>query len=444
VKPVRAPAAGSAALLAAGIVALAINLRPAAAAVGPLLPRIRQDTGLSATGAGLLGTLPVLCFGALAPLAPALARRLGTQRTIAAALAMLVLGLLTRLLPGTGFLFLGTIVAGAAIAVANVLLPVLVRRDFPDRTGLMTGLYATGLIGFAALAAGVSVPVANALGGGWRPGLAIWAGPAILALLIWLPLIGGRTQRSAGGPDAIGGAGPLLRDRLAWAVTLFFALQSAGFYATLTWLPSVFQSHGASQSKAGLLLSVTLIVGLATALTVPSIATRSSDQRALVALFTSCIALGWIGILAAPMSVPYLWAVLLGLGQNACFPLVLTIIVLRGGTVTSTAALSTMAQTVGYLIAAVAPLGVGALHDLTGSWTLALILLLALVAPQLVAGLIAGSNRQVSPGVAAERGHRGSRDRDRGAGAQERESGPGDERLGVGVDRRPVADGDSR
>ncbi len=193
-------------LLAIGMVLLAANLRPAAAAVGPLLDRIRADTGLSATGAGVLTTLPVLCFGALAPLAPALVRRLGERATAAVALALLLFGLLVRLVPGLGFLFFGTAVAGAAIAVGNVLLPVLVRGNFPDRVGLLTGMYTTALIGFAALAAGISVPVADAFGGGWRPGLAIWAIPAALALAVWAPQL--RRRRQAGGARAPGWRAP--------------------------------------------------------------------------------------------------------------------------------------------------------------------------------------------------------------------------------------------
>ena len=236
-------------LLAIGMVLLAANLRPAAAAVGPLLSRIQADTGLSSTGAGVLTTLPVLCFGALAPLAPALVRRLGERATAAVALAVLLFGLLVRLIPGLGFLFFGTAVAGAAIAVGNVLLPILVRGNFPDRVGLLTGMYTTALIGFAALAAGISVPVADAFGGGWRPGLAIWAIPAAIALAVWAPQL--RRRKSAGGPagERVAGARALLRDRVAWSVTLFFAVQSAGFYATLAWLPSVFHSHGISPSQ---------------------------------------------------------------------------------------------------------------------------------------------------------------------------------------------------
>ena len=383
-------------LLAISMVLLAVNLRPAAAAVGPLLDRIRADTGLSATGAGVLTTLPVLCFGALAPLAPALIRRLGERATATVALALLLFGTLVRLVPGLGFLFFGTAVAGAAIAVGNVLLPILVRGDFSDRVGLMTGMYTTALIGFAALAAGISVPVADAFGGGWRPGLAIWAIPAAIALAVWAAQLTRRRQSGGAGGHQVAGARALLRDRVAWSVTLFFAVQSAGFYATLAWLPSVFHSHGISTARAGFLLSLSLVVGLIPALTVPTFAARARDQRNFVIAFVSCIAAGWLGVIFAPTAAPYLWVGLLGFGQNAMFPLALTLIVLRGGTVISTAALSTLVQTVGYLFAAVGPLAIGAVHDITGSWTPALVVLLALLVPQTVLGLAAARNRTVA------------------------------------------------
>ena len=387
-------------LLVIGIVLVAANLRPAAAGIGPLIDRIKSDTGLSSAGADVLVALPVFCFGALAPLAPPLARRFGTQATVAGALALLLVGLLVRLLPGLVFLFVGTAIAGTAIATGNVLLPVLVRRHYPDRLGLVTGMYSTTLIGFAALAAGVSVPVADAFGGGWRPGLAVWAIPAGVALLVWAPQLARRQPADDAPGDRMAGARSLLHDKVAWAVTMFFAVQSAGFYATLAWLPSVFHSHGASSGHAGLLLSIALFVGLIPALTVPTMAARVRDQRAFVWAFVACIAAGWIGVIVAPMSLPYLWVVLLGFGQNAAFPLALTLIVLRGGTVTSTSGLSTLVQTVGYLIAAMAPFAIGAVHDITGSWTPALFVLLALLVPQLIAGLAAARDRLVAPAPA--------------------------------------------
>lgn len=389
----------SPALLAGGVILVAINLRPAAASIGPVLDRIQSDTGLSSGWAGALATLPVLCFGLLAPVAPPLARRLGVHTAIAVAMVALMAGILLRLVPGDVFLFLGTALAGAAIATANVLLPVIVRRDFPDRTGTAMALYTTSLIGFAALSAGTTVPLANGLGGGWRPGLGIWAAPAAVAALAWLPALVRRDANGAADSDS--GARtptvrPLLRQPLAWQVTLFFAVQSGGFYATLAWLPDIFRSHGASDARAGFLLSLSILVGLLTSTTLPGLATRMRDQRALIVVCIAVWAVGLAGILVAPMSAPYLWAVLLGLGQNSTFPLALMLIVLRGGSIATTEGLSTMSQSVGYVLAAIFPLAVGALHGAAGSWTPPLILLLALLAPQLAFGVAAGRNRQLT------------------------------------------------
>ena len=377
---------------------MAINLRPAAASIGPVLDRIQSDTGLSSGWAGALTTLPVLCFGLLAPLAPLLARRLGVYTAIAAAMLALLAGMLVRLISGDVFLFAGTALAGAAIATGNVLLPVIVRRDFSHRTGSAMAIYTTSLIGFAALSAGVTVPIADGLGGGWRPGLGVWAIPAAIAALAWLPAFR-RRRADEDAPVAVRSptVRPLLRQPLAWQVTLFFAVQSGGFYATLAWLPDIFRSQGASDARAGFLLSLSIVVGLLTSTTLPGLATRLRDQRWLVVACAAIWAAGLIGITVAPMSAPDLWAVLLGLGQNSTFPLALMLIVLRGGSVTTTEGLSTMAQSVGYVLAAIFPLAVGALHGAAGSWTPPLILLLALLVPQVVFGLAAGRNRQLAP-----------------------------------------------
>jgi MFS transporter, CP family, cyanate transporter len=391
----------SPALLAAGVILVAINLRPAAASIGPVLDRIQSDTGLSSGWAGALATLPVLCFGLLAPLAPPLARRLGVHMAIAVAMLALLAGMLVRLISGNVFLFAGTALAGAAIATGNVLLPVIVRRDFPDRTGSAMALYTTSLIGFAALSAGVTVPIANGLGGGWRPGLGVWAIPAGIAALAWLPAFRRRRADTDAPATARSPAvRPLLRQPLAWQVTLFFAVQSGGFYATLAWLPDIFRSHGASDARAGFLLSLSILVGLLTSTTLPGLATRLRDQRWLVVACAAMWAAGLTGIAVAPMSAPDLWAVLLGLGQNSTFPLALMLIVLRGGSVATTEGLSTLAQSVGYVLAAIFPLAVGALHGAAGSWTPPLILLLALLVPQVGFGLAAGRNRQLAPATA--------------------------------------------
>jgi MFS transporter, CP family, cyanate transporter len=389
-------------ILLAGVVLVAINLRPAAASIGPLIGRIERDTGLSSGWASALTTLPVLCFGALAPLAPVLAKRFGVRSSIAGAMVVLLAGIAMRLLPGISFLFVGTALAGSAIAIGNVLLPVLVRRDFSGRTATVMALYSTALIGFAALAAGVSVPIADAFGGGWKGGLGIWAVPAAVAALVWAPRL---WRRDASAVQVAGPGGTheripvtaLLRRPLAWQVTLFFALQSGGFYATLAWLPSIYESHGASQAHAGLLLSLTMVVGLITGVTVPGLAGRSADQRPLMIGCCALTAAGLAGVLLAPMSAPYVWTVLLGLGQNAAFPLALMLIVTRAGNVSYTQALSTMTQSVGYVLGAFGPLAVGAIHGATNSWTPSLILLLVLVVPELVIGLAAARDRVLAP-----------------------------------------------
>jgi CP family cyanate transporter-like MFS transporter len=399
------------AVLLAGVVLVAINLRPAAASIGPLIGRIERDTGLSSLGASALTTLPVLCFGALAPLAPVLAKRFGVRSSVAGAMVVLLAGIAMRLLPGVAFLFIGTALAGSAIATGNVLVPVLVSRDFSGRTATVMALYSTALIGFAALAAGVSVPIADALGGGWKGGLGIWAVPAAIAALVWAPWLLRRDDDDARPRPGDNGRAVFVRERvavrallrkpLAWQVTLFFAVQSGGFYATLAWLPSIYESHGASQSRAGLLLSLTMVVGLITALTVPGLASRTADQRPLVIGCCALTAAGLMGVLLAPMSAPYVWTILLGLGQNAAFPLALMLIVTRAGDVSHTEALSTMTQSVGYMLGAFAPLAVGAIHGAANSWTPSLMLLLALVVPELVIGLAAARDRVLAPPVAA-------------------------------------------
>jgi CP family cyanate transporter-like MFS transporter len=243
-------------------------------------------------------------------------------------------------------------------------------------------------------------------------GLGIWAVPAAIGALAWSPWLLRRDRGVASAPaPGVGGAArervpvrALLARPLAWQVTLFFALQSGGFYATLAWLPSIYESHGASAAHAGLLLSLTMVVGLATAVTVPGLAHRFGDQRLLMTACCVLTACGLAGVLLAPMAVPYLWTVLLGLGQNAAFPLSLMLIVGRAGDVPHTEALSTMTQSIGYVLGALGPLAVGAIHGVTGSWTPSLILLLAIVVPELVIGLAASRDRVLAPAGAAASG----------------------------------------
>ncbi|HEY3260970.1 MAG TPA: MFS transporter [Pseudonocardiaceae bacterium] len=376
-------------LVGLAIVLLSANLRPAVASVGPVLPELRAGLRLSGTQTAVLTMLPVLFFGLLAPVAPRLARRIGIEPVLAGALAALAVGLVGRVLAGPSLLFAGTILVGGAIAVANVLLPPLVKRDFPHRTGLMMGIYTTAIAAAAAIAAGVTVPVTDAFGWDWRGALGMWVAPAAIALLVWLPLIRSHTR-----PPAQPHAGPpLARDPLAWQVTAFFGLQSLQFYVMLGWLPSIYRDHGYRPAAAGFLLSLFGLVQLPVTLLLPRLATRARNQVIHVVLSTAILGVGLVGMLVAPTAAPYLWVVLAGIGCGACFALALALVVLRTGRVAETARLSAMAQTVGYVISAFGPLVFGILHETVGSWTAPVLLLVLLVVPQLWCGVLAGRSR---------------------------------------------------
>jgi CP family cyanate transporter-like MFS transporter len=370
-------------LLAAGILLIAANLRPAVTSVPPLLPLIRADLDLSAAAAGLLTTLPLLCFGGLAPFAPSLGRRFGLERALAISLTLLALGLLVRLAPTAAALFAGTLAAGGAIAFANVLLPALVKRDYGSRAGVATGAYTTSLIIVAALASGFSVPLEHALGG-WRQSLGFWALPAVFALAVWAP----RTRlRSEPELVEVGGMRRLLRSPVAWQVAGFMALQTFSFYGLATWLPALYQDHGLSAATAGLLLSIMTVAGMPLALVLPGLAMRSRNQSMYVCGVTVLTAIGITGLLVAPTAAPYLWVVIIGLGQAPALPMALILMVLRSREDRETARLSAMSQSVGYGVAAVGPVLLGAIHDATGSWTPPVALLLVLTIPQFVVGL---------------------------------------------------------
>jgi len=381
---------------AIAVVVVALNQRLAVASVGPILDQVQHSLGLSSAGASALTAAPVFCFGLLALVAPRIARRLGLHRAVLAVVATVTVGLVIRIGPDIATLFIGTVIAAAGIATANVLLPVLVKRDFPEATGTMMGLYTTAVVGSAAIGAGLTVPIADAIGHGWRGGLGIWVAAAAIAFLLWLPHA--RADRPLVAEPERPAPG-LWRDPMAWAVTAFFGMQSLSFYAVLNWLPSLYQDHGYSAASAGGLLSLTAFVQLPIALVLPTYAERARDQRVSVAFATGFTAIGFLGLWLAPTKPAVLWVVLLGIGQGAAFAVGLLLIVMRTRSHGSTAQLSSMAQSVGYLIAGLGPLFVGALHSWTGGWGAPLVFLLVLTIPQLVSGLAAGSTGYVTAGA---------------------------------------------
>jgi MFS transporter, CP family, cyanate transporter len=385
------------AALVAAVLLIALNLRPAVVAVSPLLSQIRDDLGLGGAVGGLLTTLPVLCFGLLAPFAGRLARRLGLETTLLVALLVLAAGILVRLIPSLTPLLVGSVLAGIAIAVGNTLMPVVVKRDFPHRTGVMTGAYSTMISGGGALAAAVMVPVEHATGLGWRPSLALWAVLVALGVVLWLPwVVRARRQAAAAPPSAP--AAPvrgLWSSPLAWQVTLVMGLQSLQFYALTAWAPTIFVDEGRSATEAGLLLSLAGLCSLVTSAITPVLAARSRTQHHLVALLIALWVVGYVGLLLAPGAIAPLWMALIGLGQGVGISLGLTLITLRSPDAAHTSELSGMAQGVGYVLAAAGPLALGAIHDATGSWTVPIITLLVLLVPLALAGIGAARDRHV-------------------------------------------------
>ncbi|MEW2547514.1 MFS transporter [Streptomyces sp. NPDC047002] len=392
--------------LGVGVIALALNLRPAIVAASPMLDTVRADTGMSATTAGLLTTLPLLCFGLLAPFAPRLGRRFGMEPALLLTMAAIVCGTALRLIPSMAALLAGTVVVGAGIAVANVLLPGVIKRDFPDRVGLMTGLYSMSLFGGAALAAGITVPLGHALSLGWRPTLALWGLLAVAALLVWAPQVRRHTRIPAGRASAaqhpVRG---LWSHPVAWLVTGYMGLQSLSYYAAAAYLPTMLTNAGMDQSTAGWMLSFSSLLGIAGAFLSPVLAARGIRPGLLATVGAVLTAGGFAGMATAPVGGAYLWMVLLGLGQGAAISLAMLFIVLRSPDTRHAAQLSSMAQCFGYLLAAAGPLALGAVHQATGGWTVPLVLLIVLLAPQTAVGLGAATNRHAAPEQrAADRG----------------------------------------
>lgn len=365
--------------LVAAIVLVTINLRTVIASLPPLLGEVRADLGLSATAAGLLTTLPVVCFGALAPAAPRLGRRISLERILALCAALTAVSSALRGVGGVVGLFAGSLLAGVAVAFAQGVLPLLIRLRHPERTGLLTGAYAMSLPLGATIVAAVAVPLGDALG--WRGALAFWALPAVAAGLVWLPAAR-RPGTLASAPVAVG----LRRSRVAWTVSLYFGVQSTAFYAQLAWLPTILQADGASDAHAGALQAFAALVSTPFALAVPVLAARRAHQTPELTWIVGIGAAGILGLLLAP-GLPALWVALIGIGQGGAIGLALVLPALRGADAPTVAELTAMSLTVGYVVSALGPWLLGATHDVFGGWTAPLVVLLAVTVLELVPGL---------------------------------------------------------
>ena len=396
-----------AALLVAGIIALAVNLRAAITSLPPLFPEMSATLHLSPASLAALAAVPVLCFGLFSGVAAPLSLRFGEERVLGSAAVLLAAGLLLRGAAPMVLLFPGTIVASGAIAMMNVLLPSLVKRRRPDQAGLLIGLYLMCLSAGAIVGSLVAVPIFTAAGGGnaaIRLTLGLWALPAIVAAAAWLPQLRYRSLPRAsargGGTQASGAVGrtgvlAMARYALAWQVTVFMGLQSFLYYATLSWFPTMFRDRGISAARAGDLLALMNLGNAATAMLLPVLAHRARDQRVLVAVSTAASSAGLAGAAFAPLGTAAGWVLLLGLGQGATLGLGIFLTMARAPDPATAASLSGFAQGGGYLLAATGPLIVGFLHSATGGWTIPVGLLLGVGALQVSVGWLAGRNRTV-------------------------------------------------
>jgi CP family cyanate transporter-like MFS transporter len=396
-------------LAVAGVLLVAACLRPAITSVGPVLGLIGADRGLGHGAEGLLAALPLLAFAAVSPLTHRLSRQLGIDRTVLAALVLLTIGIVLRSVGVGGLLWAGTLLIGVAIAINNVLVPAVVKRDFSRRIAAMTGAYTAIMNTFAAIASGIAVPLAGLSFGpdvvhGWRTAVGIWVVLAAIGSLVWAARMRGtepvRTvvvDHSAPDRPSAHQSGPphsMWRSPLAWQVTLHMGLQSTVFYTLVNWLPSIEAESGVSPGVAGLHLFLYQAIGIGAALSASALMARSTSQRVIAGLITVPILFALIGMLVRP-GLLALWAVLCGMTSGGSITVALALIGLRTRLASDTARLSGMAQGVGYLLAAGGPVAAGALRALTGSWAAVIVMLMVLTVLQAVTGYLGGRDRFV-------------------------------------------------
>ncbi|MEV6418662.1 CynX/NimT family MFS transporter [Streptomyces sp. NPDC051662] len=402
-------------LLVVGLVLTALNLRPAITSLGALLEEVRDGLHMSGSVAGVLTSVPPFCFALFGFAAPRLARRFGPGAVVCAGMVAITAGLLIRPFAGgtVGFLAASAL-ALMGIAVSNVLMPVIVKRYFPDRVGTMTGLYSMALALGTALAAAVTVPMTEALGGSWRTGLGVWAALAALAVLPWLGVVRARgaaartsaptspspsSDLPAAAPASAPAPAPaselsLVRSRTAWGLACFFGLQATGAYIIMGWMPQIFRDAGISAGTAGLLLAVIMVMGVPLAFVIPRTAARMKNQGPIVIALGLCGLGAYAGLYFAPAEGAWVWAVLLGI-SGCSFPLALTMIGMRSRTGAGVVRLSAFAQSTGYLISIPGPLLVGVLYQHTGGSGLPIALMAMFLLPQMVAGVVAGRDRTI-------------------------------------------------
>lgn len=384
-------------LLIVGIVFVAFNLRPGMTSVGPLIGMIRDDIGLANWSAGLLTSLPLLAFAAISPIVPSISQRLTNDWTMVLGLTIIVLGITVRSISFVLFLFTGTILVGLGIAICNVLLPGVVKDKFPNQVALMTSVYSTTMGILAAIASGLSVPFAVGLDWGWQLSLFVWTIPAIIGIIIWSYLAKKNKLYNKSHPVYNpSDNGKMWRSPLAWQVALYMGLQSSLFYVTISWLPEILHHNGLSMTAAGWMLSYTQLIGMPASFIIPVIAGRLRSQQILVLILGISAMIGFTGLLLSNSFIAMVISTtFLGITLGGCFALALTFLAIRAKNAEHASELSGMAQSIGYLLAALGPVFIGFLHDLTDEWTVPLIVLIGITILVIIFGMGAGQDKYV-------------------------------------------------
>lgn len=376
-----------------GIMLVSFNLRPSITAIGPLVPLIRADLGISNGWAGFLTTLPLLTFATFSLFSAAIGKKLGNPQAILLALFILLIGSIIRVLGGSDLLFIGTGLTGIGIVICNVLLIPLIKNRLPNKIGIVTASYSAGMTLTAAIASGISAPLAIDLGWGWRGSLLSWSALILVGIILWAP------QTKVPKPIIQTNINEIKinvwKSRLAWQVSLFMGVQSLLFFTLVAWLPDMMITRGLSAVESGILVSTMQIIGLIGTFISPIVAVKFKDQIGIILVLGAMYILGFSALFIHVLWINFIGLTLVGLALGSSISLAYTLIGLRTGNDKVTASLSGMAQSAGYYLAALGPILFGIAYDVFGNWNLLIYMMLAFSILFLFFGIKSGRARVI-------------------------------------------------
>ena len=383
-------------LVLLGILFISFNLRAPITAVGSVVSMIKADYMLSNAVAGFITTLPLIAFAVVSPFVSKISSRLGQGRTMMIGLILILIGEFVRSYTGAAGLFVGTAIIGIGIAIGNVLIPAIIKKNFPEKVGAVTSVYTSGMCIYAAVGAGISVPLAKGMDLGWKNALASWFILTILTVLIWIPQTRKTEERAAVVTRGNSSSSSIWRSPLAWWVTIFMGIQSLLFYSQVAWLPTIVSSKGMTQGFAGNMALLFQLMAIPATLLIPTISDRFKDQKLLVLITSAIYMIGMTLFLLGNSELMLILAVvLLAIGMGGSISLSIAFISMRSPNPKRASELSGMSQSAGYLLAAVGPIMSGSIYDATGSWNIPIILFIVLIALLAFSGMFAGRDATV-------------------------------------------------